>query len=119
MSYADTIIAISEVLSDQHLRDIDEPMPSSDAIAAEIIACQQNLPDYLSLPMRILTWCFGLSSLPGNWCTFHRLDLSRQFAQLQYWRNSKFGVCRNFVRFYESLFLLAALQEGGTQESKQ
>jgi len=111
MSYTKTVVAISAALGHQHLADPSVPRPDNAAIAAAIIAAQSAMPDYLRTPMRILTWIFNWSGLVSSGRPFRKLELSQKVALLDSWRNSSIGLCRNFVRFYESLFLLIALQE--------
>jgi hypothetical protein len=111
MSHTNIVVAISDALGCQHLDSAGVVRPDSAAIAAEIIACQGNMPDYLRTPMRILTWIFDWSGLVSAGRPFRKLELAQKVALIDAWRTSSIGLCRNFVRFYESLFLLIALQE--------
>lgn len=107
MSYQKIIVAISESLQAQH---VDGGMPA-EAIAAEIVARQACIPDYLRLPMRVATLVFDWFGILSGGRRFQSKPLASRTAQLNSWKNSSIGACRNFVRFYESLFLLIALQE--------
>jgi hypothetical protein len=111
MSYTRIVVAISDALGRQHLDAASIERPDSSVIAAEIIASQGNMPDYLRTPMRLLTWVFDWSGLFHGGRRFCKLESAHQLALINAWRNSSIGLCRNFVRFYESLFLLIALQE--------
>jgi hypothetical protein len=111
MSYQNIIISISDTFSFQHLEGSGMESPNSRTIATEIIACQRNMPDYLRLPIRLMTWLFDWSAVLGSGRRFHKLDQAKKLEKLQSWRRSGVGSCRNFVRFYESLFFLIALQE--------
>jgi len=111
MSYINIIVAISDTFGSQHLQGAEISRLDDQAIAAEIVACQGNMPDYLRVPMRVLTWLFDWAGLIRCGSRFQQLDRPRKLARINAWRNSRIGLCRNFVRFYESLFLLIALQE--------
>ena len=108
MSYRNIIVAISESLQDQH---VEGDMAAED-IAAEIIARQACIPDYLRFPMRVATVVFDWFGVLSGGRRFQSKSLVSRAAQLNSWKHSSIGACRNFVRFYESLFLLIALQEG-------
>jgi hypothetical protein len=107
LSYRRLVVAISSGLRNQHAvagSDID-------MIAAEIIGQQGRMPDYLRFPIRFATWLFDWSGVMSGGRRFQSKDEAAQLTQLIRWKNSRFGACRNFIRFYESLFLLIALQE--------
>jgi hypothetical protein len=107
VSYQSIVIAISAGLKDQHgteNADIGQ-------IATEIIGQHGRMPDYLRLPVKLATIFFDWSGLLSGGVRFQSKKPAAQQAQLNSWKYSSLGACRNFVRFYESLFLLIALQE--------
>jgi hypothetical protein len=101
------VTAISASLQLQHLSGGME----ADEIATEILGRRACMPDYLRLPMWVATLVFDLSGVLSGGRMFHAKSDEAQIAQLQSWKTSRIGACRNFVRFYESLFLLIVLQE--------
>ncbi|MDP6437033.1 MAG: hypothetical protein QF790_09655 [Gammaproteobacteria bacterium] len=111
MSYQNIIIAISDAFQCEHLQDAGVAVPANDTIAAEIIGAQRSMPDYLRLPMYLMTWYFDMSGLVRSGRRFQSLDQEQKLGCINAWRNSRIGTLRSFVRFYESLFLLIALQE--------
>ena len=111
MSYINIIVAISDTFGCQHLEGTSIVSPGNETIAAEIIACQCNMPDYMRMPIRLLTWLFDWSGFISNGRRFQKLDQAKKLAQIDAWRHSRVGLCRNFIRFYESLFFLITLQE--------
>jgi hypothetical protein len=111
MSYSNIIVAISDAFEREHLQDVGIEIPDNDAIAAEIIGAQQRMPDYMRTPMYLLTWLFDMFGIVLTGRRFQKLGQGQKIRCINAWRNSRMGFCRNFVRFYESLFLLIALQE--------
>ena len=107
MSYRHIIAAITAGLQCQHAIDTADVA----VIAAEIIDQQGRIPDYLRLPIKMLTLLFNWSGILSGGKCFTAKDVAAQMAQLERWKYSRIGACRNFVRFYDSLFLLIALQE--------
>jgi hypothetical protein len=107
MSQRQIVAAISAGLQQQHNVDRME----ADDIATEILGCRACMPDYLRLPMWIATLLFDVLGLFSGGRRFHAKDAAGRVAQLNSWKHSSVGACRNFIRFYESLFLLIALQE--------
>ena len=107
VSYKRIVVAISEGLQRQHAVGAVD----ADSIAAEIIGQQGCMPDYLRLPLRVATRLFDWSGVVSGGKCFHAKGEAAQLVQLERWKHSRLGACRNFIRFYESLFLLIALQE--------
>jgi hypothetical protein len=107
MSYQNIVTAISASLQEQHISG----GLTADEIAVEIIERQACMPDYLRFPIRLLTLMFDWFGLLSGGRRFQSKGAPARLAQLNSWKYSSVGACRNFVRFYESLFLLIALQE--------
>lgn len=107
MSQRRIVTAISASLQLQHLSGgLD-----ADDIAVEILERRAAMPDYLKLPMWIATLVFDLAGLVPGGRRFQARNDEDRLTQINNWKNSKLGACRNFVRFYESLFLLIVLQK--------
>lgn len=62
-----------------------------------------QMPDYLHLPFKILTCLFGVWICFFYFRPFHKLDYVTRSRILAVWRNSRIGVRRDFIRFYETL----------------
>jgi hypothetical protein len=68
------------------------------------VLCQHDhMPDYLRLPIKLLTLVFSMESLLTSGCWFQRLQHKRRWAQVLRWRRSRLGLCRDLIKFYESL----------------
>jgi hypothetical protein len=62
-----------------------------------------RMPDYLKLPIVILTLIFDLSGLFSNGIPFYQQASNIRLTQLKSWHHSPFNLCRDLMRFYESL----------------
>lgn len=110
MSYPKIIAAISDELRLRY-EISGQPLAQPDEIAGRILASQTAMPDFLRLPMRALTWTFDFWGLIASGVRFRNMPAELRSQQLDSWKASRFDVCRSFVRFYESLFLLIVLDE--------
>ena len=107
MSHRGIVVAISAGLQQQHL---DGGLRAED-IAAEMLARRAAMPDYLRFPMWAATVLFDVVGVFSGGRRFQEKDTEGRVRQLHKWKHSSIGSCRNFVRFYESLFFLIALQD--------
>jgi len=107
MSHRGIVVAISAALQHQHF---DGGMRAED-VAAEILGRQEAMPDYLRAPMWVATLLFDAAGIFSGGRRFQEKDGPARANQLRKWKHSSLGACRNFVRFYESLFFLIVLQE--------
>lgn len=65
----------------------------------------KQMPDYLRYPFFILTFCFSLQIFLLHFKPFHSLPFLTRTRVLNIWRNSRLGVRRDFIRFYETLVI--------------
>jgi hypothetical protein len=111
MSYPAIIEAISKDMQRRHALADHPSVGDTAAISAAIIAHQKLMPDYLQIAMQVLTWMFDVWGFVLTGSRFQNMDAANQAVQVDSWKKSRFGFRRDFVRFYESMFLLIALQE--------
>lgn len=101
--------AIVAAVLREHVGDVT---PDLIAARARFVREQRaRMPDYLALPMSILTGVFNLWPLPTRGRTFRHLDAAGQRAQIHAWKTSRLGVRRDFIRFHEGLVLYDLLDE--------
>jgi hypothetical protein len=62
-----------------------------------------RMPDYLRLPLAVLTVVFDAWAIPRSGRFFHRLPQERCWQQILAWKRSRLGFRRDLIRFYESL----------------
>jgi hypothetical protein len=111
MSYPNIIAALSAELQRRYADADLESHRETGSVVSEIIERQGAMPDYLRLPTRMLTHIFDYWGLVVAGKRFQNLDAAGQAGLIDAWKSSRFNVCRNFVRFYESLYLLIIMQE--------
>ena len=72
-------------------------------VARFVLSQHANMADFLRLPFLILTVLFDLLGFvyAGNF--FHKSLPSVRLKQINSWKKSKFGFCRDFIKFFESL----------------
>lgn len=68
-----------------------------------VMTQRKNMPDYLQLPLLVLTAIFDLWSIVRRGKRFHHLPPTLQLQQIKAWKMSPLKVCRDLMRFYESL----------------
>lgn len=66
-----------------------------------------RMPDYLRLPLALVTLVFDWYPCLFRGRPFHRLAQPSQVAQLTAWKNARLGVRRDLIKFYEGLSIFA------------
>jgi hypothetical protein len=92
-------------LTDSLIREHGGPSfsPLHEQVVRFVLEQHGHMPDYLRLPIMLLTCVFDLVSLLVAGHPFHRLAHDRRRRQLLAWRAARLGVCRDLIRFYETL----------------
>ena len=74
----------------------------------QFILFQQNqLPDFLRIPMEMLTLGFDLAGLFNSGRLFHNRSEADRARQIVAWKKSKLSLKRDLMRYYESLATFA------------
>jgi len=68
-----------------------------------VSAQHAHTPDFLRLPLRVLTIVFDAWPLLTTGQTFHRSAPEARRRQIARWRASRLGVQRDLIRYYEGL----------------
>lgn len=68
-----------------------------------VIDQHARTPDYMRLPLRLITLIFDAWPLPTCGRPFHQLPAENRIRQIERWRASRIGAKRDFVRYYEGL----------------
>jgi hypothetical protein len=76
-------------------------------VTAAVLAQSARAPDVLRLPIEVLVHVFAAAPLLRAGRPFHRLDAARRAGALARWRAARLGAFRSFVRYWESLVVLA------------
>ena len=77
----------------------------------------KQMTSYLRLPMTIATLVFTMISLLTKGTFFHRLSPENRMQQIKSWKTSSLGFFRDFIRFYESLSILALFSRDQQEKS--
>jgi hypothetical protein len=88
--------------------DLEKPSPEDSYrdVVEFVLGQWCRMPRFLAWPLRVTTMVFGLRGLlSGN--VFHRLPPGRRAALIERWRCSSVGVCRDLIRFYRALTIVA------------
>ena len=100
-----TVSALCYEIARGHAHDGYAEPPYNDVVRF-VSAQYERMPRFLAIPMRVATVSFGVSSLLAG-SLFYNLDLPRRRIRVESWTNSNLIPCRNVMRFYRSLVLLA------------
>jgi len=75
-------------------------------VTAFVLSQWRRMPPVLAWPIRLATIALACSALPRGGF-FYQLPPDRRRIVLEAWRNSRLGPCRDVIRFYQSLAILA------------
>jgi len=76
-------------------------------VTAAVLAQAARAPDVLRLPLAVLLQVFDVAPLVRARRRFVRLEPAAQADALARWRDARLGALRSFVRYWESLVILA------------
>jgi hypothetical protein len=82
-----------------------------------VLAQAARAPDVLRLPLAVLLHLFDAAPRMRTGRSFQRLDRAGRAAALARWRAARVGPLRSFVRYWESLVVLAWYAEDDTRDA--
>src|SRR5579863_1980848 len=105
--FENTVSAICyEVARSQGSGAAPYDVPPYNDVVMFVIGQWRRMPRFLAWPLRWATLVFAFRGIfSGGF--FHQLTPQRRSLQLESWRISSIGPCRDLIRFYRSLALLA------------
>jgi hypothetical protein len=74
-----------------------------EAVSRFVLGQHGRMPDYLRLPLLLVTLAFDTYPCVVRRRPFHRLALPDRVQFLQNWKRGWLGVQRDLIKFYESL----------------
>mgnify|MGYP005839396561 CR=1 FL=1 len=99
-SFKPTVEAIATIVAKHRLELDPSDLPG---LVDFLLGQYQRMPDYLQLPLELLTLIFNWCGLfYGGKVFIHGSDRA-QWQQVQAWQKSRFAPSRDLIRFYESL----------------
>jgi len=87
-------------------RDGDLLAPPYNDVTRFVILQHRGMPQFLGAGVQLATLLFALAALPRGGL-FHRLPPPRRGPQVAAWTVSPLGPCRDLMRLYTSLVILA------------
>jgi hypothetical protein len=90
-------------------------VPPYNDVVVFVLGQWQRMPRFLAWPLRLATVAFAARGLLSGGF-FHQLPPQRRRLQLETWRASSIGPCRDLIRFYRSLAILALYSRVGSSE---
>jgi len=75
----------------------------ADSVVDFVRGQYRRMPDYLRLPLGLLTLMFDAYPCLLRGRPFHRLGRPERQRQVASWKHARLGVNRDLIRFYESL----------------
>ena len=87
-------------------------------VAGFILEAHARMPGHLRMPLTSLTVAFALWALPFTGRTFHRLPSDTRRRQIRAWRESRLGVRRDLIKFYETLAIFGWYAEIYAQDHR-
>jgi hypothetical protein len=114
--FENTVSAVCyEVARSQENGTAPFDVPPYNDVVAFVLGQWQRMPRFLAWPLRLATIAFATRSLSSG-AFFHQLSPQRRRLQLESWRTSSIGPCRDLIRFYRSLAILALYSRGRSSQ---
>ncbi len=76
-------------------------------VARFVIRQHRHMPQILGWAIQLATLLFALTALARHGALFHRLPPPRRHVQVAAWTASRLAPCRDLMKFYSSLVILA------------
>ena len=86
---------------------VERPGSSKNSVVEFVLRQHAAMPDFLRLPLAGLTLAFDSSGVFFCGRRFHKQNKEQRRALHALWRSSPIGFCRDLMRFYDSLSVLA------------
>ena len=110
----DTVSALAYSLAQPHAAaEAADLQPPYNDLTQFVLRQHAQMPDYLKTPMRAATTAFDLLGCVRNGHLFHSRAPKIRQKQIEAWKGSSINFQRDFIRYYESLAMLALYSRGG------
>lgn len=102
-----TTSALTYELAGLYSGPSSEIYPNYNDVVRFVTRQRDLMPGFLGFAVKATTLAFAASRLLVDGSFFHQRDSPRRRAQLEAWRRSKLGACRDLMKFYSALVVLA------------
>lgn len=90
--------------------------PPYNDVVAFVLGQWHRMPRFLAWPLRLATVAFAIRALFSGGGFFHQLAPHRRGILMESWRHSSLGPCRDLIRFYRSLAIIALHSRGAHRD---
>jgi len=104
--FQDTVSALAYSLAQPH-ESTSELAPPHNELTQFILTQHAQMPDYLRAPMKLAALGFDTFGVVRGGKRFHLQSPGQRAKQIAAWKNSKIGIQRDLIRYFESLATLA------------
>jgi hypothetical protein len=106
--FQSTVSALCYEIAANHAEGGAEDLaPPYNDVTRFVILQHRKMPQFLGGAIQAATLLFAVMALPRHGARFHRLPPPRRRVQVAAWTISRLGPCRDLMKFYSSLVILA------------
>jgi hypothetical protein len=106
LSFKHTVSAlVYSLINERCHEDSKQDVFTHNQVVNFVLEQHGRSPDFLRTPIKIITLVFDAWPVLTLRAPFHRQPHAQRWCQVQNWRGSRLGLCRNFIRFYENLVI--------------
>lgn len=87
----------------RHLPASEWSIPMENEVASFVWRQTKRVSDYLQFPLTLLVFAFNLYSWIRWQKSFAQLEQPRREVQIESWKQSRIGACRDFIQLFENL----------------
>ncbi|MBW4633812.1 MAG: hypothetical protein KME30_18495 [Iphinoe sp. HA4291-MV1] len=102
--FRNTVSAICYSIIQNNFQSLDPAVDfPHNQVVNFVLEQHSRMPDFLQFPIVCLTLTFDLAGIIQGGSLFHTKPPTQRWRQIESWKNSSIGTCRDLIRFYESL----------------
>lgn len=109
-TFQKTVRAFAEAILEEYGPAEGIPEPRKNAVVAFVLSETVRIPDYQKTPGLFFTIAFSFLHVFLSGRTFADLGLARRQRWIRFWKKAPIGLCRDFVRYFEILTLMALFE---------
>jgi hypothetical protein len=106
LSFRNTVSALCYSIIEHNFQPLDPAVDfPHNQVVNFVLEQHSRMPDFLRFPIVFLTLVFDLAGILQGGSLFHNQPPTQRWRQIESWKNSPIGPCRDLIRFYESLVI--------------
>lgn len=120
LSFTNTVSAITcSVIREQCSFTEAARSCSPSHVTRFVIEQHGRMPQYLRLPLKVLTLILDAWTLPVTGRPFHSLPHERRWRVIESWKHSPMSFRRDLIKFYESLAIFGCYSDAYDRTSSE